>query len=384
MYLHTKLFKNLFILLISMICFSSFPIIAQKKECFPVRYVKKIFFDTTAKAEPQFIAYPIAAYSPETNFEFGISALHVRYAKGDTNNRLSEISGLAFYTLANQYGGILDHAIYSDKNKWFFLGKMKFQSFPLAYYGIGPNTSPDIKATVEAISFQVKERILHKIHGNVYGGLELDFQHLGNVNFAVEEGQIVDLPLGHTGSTNLGIGAGILFDNRHNVLNVRDGLFAEAAFLHYNDAIVSSYKFSSIFTDVRYFKPIRERNTLALQALGQFTFGNAPYNHLAQIGGESMMRGYYLGRFRDRHYLAAQAEYRMLPFSFAKRFGAAVFASTGSVFNHADPFHPSRLLLAGGAGVRFQLFPKKDIWLRFDLAFTSEGNGLYIFIGEAF
>jgi hypothetical protein len=381
MYLHTKLFKNQFILLFSFICFSS---LAQKKESFPVRYVKKIFFDTTAKSEPQFIAYPIAAYAPETSFEFGISALYVRYAKGDTNNRLSEMNGLAFYTLENQYGGILEHAIYSDKNKWFFLGKMKFQSFPLAYYGIGPNTTSQKKATVEAISFQAKERILHKIHGNIYGGLELDLQHLGNVNFDVVDGQSVDLPLGHEGSTNLGFGAGILYDNRHNVLNVRDGFFAEAAFLHYNDAIVSSYKFSSIFTDVRYFKQIRERNTLALHAYGQFTFGNAPFNQLAQIGGESMMRGYYLGRFRDRHYLAAQAEYRMLPFSFAKRFGAAVFASTGSVFNNADPFHPSRLLLAGGAGLRFQLFPKKDVWLRFDVAFTSEGNGVYIFIGEAF
>lgn len=380
----TKLFKKTILVFLFMHCFFVSPLYGQKRPSFPVRYVKKIFFDTTAKERAQFIAYPIAAYSPETSFEFGLSALYVRYAKGDTNNRLSEINALGFYTLENQYGGILEHALYSDKNTWFFLGKAKFQSFPISYFGIGSNTSPQKKATIEAISFQIKERVLRKISGNIYAGLELDLQHLGNVNFDVEDGQTVELPRGHQGSTNLGIGLGLIYDNRHNVLNVRKGFFAETAILHYNDMIFSTYQFTSVYSDLRFYKTIRKRNTLALHAYSQFTFGNVPFNQLSQIGGESIMRGYYLGRFRDHHYLTGQVEYRMLPFSFAKRFGAAVFVSTGSVFNDADPFHPNKLLLAGGAGLRFQLFPKKDIWLRFDVAFTREGNGVYIFIGESF
>jgi len=39
---------------------------------------------------------------------------------------------------------------------------------------------------------------------------------------------------------------------------------------------------------------------------------------------------------------------------------------------------------SAGAGIRFLLFPKKDIFTRLDLAFTREGTGVYIFIGEAF
>jgi hypothetical protein len=39
---------------------------------------------------------------------------------------------------------------------------------------------------------------------------------------------------------------------------------------------------------------------------------------------------------------------------------------------------------AGGLGVRFLLFPGKDIYTRFDVAFTNEGVGYYLFIGEAF
>jgi hypothetical protein len=96
------------------------------------------------------------------------------------------------------------------------------------------------------------------------------------------------------------------------------------------------------------------------------------------------MRGYYLGRFRDRNLLAAQIEYRMLPVSFAKRWGATVFASTGLVYNQLQHIERDHFLVAGGAGIRFLLFPKKDVWIRADFALTNEGHGIYIFVGEAF
>lgn len=358
---------------------------SQKKQSFPVRYLKRVFFDTMPKSQPQLLAYPIAAYSPETNVELGVSALYVRYAKGDTNNRLSEINGLAFYTLQNQFGGIIEHAIYSDKNTWFFLGKLKFQSFPLTFYGIGAE-APNVKLSkVEAFQFQLKERLLHKLHGNFYGGLEFDLQHLGRVRFNdYDTANYYEKPYGHAGSTNLGIGAGVLYDNRHNVLNVRHGFFSELAFLYYGKQFGGKYEFSSVFTDIRWFHPIRKRNVLALHAVGQFSLGHPPFNQLALLGGESIMRGYYLGRFRDRNLLAAQAEYRMLPFSFAKRWGATVFAGTGLVYNSIPTIESDHLLLAAGAGLRFLLFRKKDVWVRLDLAFTREGQGVYIYIGEAF
>ena len=120
---------------------------------------------------------------------------------------------------------------------------------------------------------------------------------------------------------------GLLYDNRQNVLNAREGLFAEIAILNYRKTIGASSNFSSIFTDLRVFYPIRKRNVLAIQSLGQFTIGDAPFNQNALMGGEMMMRGYYLGRYRDRNFLSIQSEYRMLPLSFAKKFGLAVFGS---------------------------------------------------------
>jgi hypothetical protein len=99
-----------------------------------------------------------------------------------------------------------------------------------------------------------------------------------------------------------------------------------------------------------------------------------------------MMRGYYLGRFRDKNQLATQVEFRMLPLplGFSKRIGAAAFAGTGTVFPDFSLASINKMVWSAGAGLRFLLFPKKDIYTRVDVAFTQEGSGFYLFIGEAF
>jgi len=345
---------------------------------FVKKYINGIINDTSDISKPQFLVYPTVAFAPETSWEFGISSLLVYYAKQDTANRLSEINGFTFFTLENQYG----------KDRWFFLGRIRFQSFPLFYHGIGNDTPKDYIARVDANQIFIKERVLRKIKRDLFIGLEIDFQRLSSVGFVPAEGNnnLEELPLGNQGSTNLGFGIGFVHDNRHNVLNVRKGLFSELALLHYNQAWGSTYNFTSVVSDNRIYRPIGENNVFAAHVLGQFNSGNVPFNQLALMGGESIMRGYYYGRYRDRNQLAAQLEYRFLPipFGFTDRLGAAVFAGAGKVFPEIKSFDLSNIVVSGGAGIRFLLFPKKDIYTRFDVAFTNEGPGYYLFIGEAF
>lgn len=344
--------------------------------------VNAFLLDTLPIEQPRFLAYPTIAYSPETRWEFGISALYIYYAKRDTINRLSEISAFTFITQESQYGFWLDHALYSDRNKWFYLGRFRWQSFPLLYYGIGPDTNEDPLAVVDANYLLFRERLLRKVYKSYYIGLEVDLQRLSNVGFNWEENADV-LPVGAGGSTNLGLGLGIVHDDRHNVLNVRKGWFAELAYLRYgigNNAL----NFSNLLIENRWYIPIRKSEVLAMQLLGQFVGGEVPFNQMAMMGGESLMRGYYLGRYRDRAMVAGQVEYRWLPFPFSKRWGGAAFLGLGQVAPEVSELQLSRLLPAGGVGLRFLLFKKKDIYTRVDVAFTEEGPGFYFFIGEAF
>lgn len=353
---------------------------------FFTRYLSNLLNDTSEVSRPQFLVYPTLAYAPETSWEIGFSSLYVYYANRDTSNRLSEINGFTFVTLENQFGIWFDHANYTDRDKWFFLGRLRIQSFPLKYHGIGMEAPEEYLSLVDANQIMLKERVLRELRKNLYFGLEFDFQRMSGVSFKDSpEAPVFERPLGSEGSNNLGIGAGLVYDDRHNVLNVRKGNFSELALLRYSGAL-STFDFTTLISDTRIFRPIGKTNVLALQFLGQFNWGNVPFNQMALMGGDSMMRGYYLGRFRDNNQLATQVEYRFLPLplGFTDRIGAAAFAGSATVFPDFSKASIHKVVWTAGGGLRFLLFPQKDIYTRFDVAFTQEGSGFYLFIGEAF
>ena len=388
-----KVFKLLIILVLSVFFVSSTQ--AQKKvKNQVVDYLKRVLKDTVSEEKSQFMMYPTLGYEPETSVEIGFSPLYVYYANEDVNNRLSEISGFVFYTLKNQFGARFEHAIYTDKDQWFFLGEFEFQRFPLQYYGIRNELDEvplDYASIVDARQFKIKERVLRKIANNFFIGFEADFRSLSKVEFKSAEGQDqlnIDLPFGAEGTTNLGLGVGLVYDERHNVLNVRDGFFSELGYVKFNPFWKSDVDYHNIVTDTRFYKSFNnKRNVIAAQFLGEFNFGgDVPFNQLALMGGQNMMRGYFLGRYRDNHMLATQIEYRMLPLKlgFTKRWGATVFSSLGTVFDEFSKIDNYDLKWAVGGGIRFLLFQNKDIYARLDYAITPDENGFYITIGEAF
>lgn len=348
------------------------------------RYFNNILNDTNDLSAPKFMTYPTLAYSPETSWEIGFSSLYIYSAKRNLLNRLSELKAFTFYTLENQYGIWLDHMLYTDKNTWFFLGKARYQSFPLLYFGIGPESQSEYISLIDGNYSLFRERFLRAVIPSLYFGLEFDFQRLSNVDYKDIKPGHQKPSFGADGSTNLGLGLGIVYDNIHNALNPREGIYSEWAFLTYNGDIGSDFNFTSYIIDNRFYRPVKKNTVLAAQLYGQFTLGNAPFNMLSLMGGESLMRGYYLGRYRDKNLIAGQLEYRILPFKFSNRWGASAFMAAGQVYNENESFQFKNVLPTGGVGLRFLVFPEKDIYTRVDVAFTQEGRGIYFFIGEAF
>ena len=120
---------------------------------------------------------------------------------------------------------------------------------------------------------------------------------------------------------------------------------------------------------------------LAWQGLGIFSFGSVPYRNLAVLGGNSIMRGYYAGRYRDKKFLGTQVEYR---FPVYKRFSGVTFASAGQVAGELSEISFSEFKFAGGAGLRFAVLPKEKLNLRLDVAHGNETINYYIVLSESF
>jgi hypothetical protein len=358
---------------------------STQSKFFLTRIINKMTGDSLDPGKPRLLLYPTLGYTPETSWEIGLSALALFHAKNDVHrSRLSEIQAFTFYTVNRQVGLWMDHAIYTKDNNWFFLGRWRWQQFPLLYYGIGPDTPKSDYAVVDGEQGMIRQRILRKIKGNLFFGPQLDWQAIYEPNFSVNEGPM-HMPPGTAGSSNLGLGAGLVFDTRENVLNVRKGYFAEVAWFDYQRKWGSDFSFTNLTLDFRGYWPMKNPDqVLAVQAFGQFQGGQAPFNQLALLGGDGLMRGYYLGRFRDRNYAAVAAEYRFLPFPFSKRFGGTVFASAGTVSPRLRQMQWRNIKPAAGIGLRYLIFPGKDIYVRVDFAFTPEGNGFYFYNGEAF
>lgn len=350
-------------------------------------WVKRQLNDTTVGTHARVVAYPTFAFAPETSVELGVRTFSLFNVYGDTaRNRLSEVNLYLFGTFKGQFGGWVENAVFSNQNLFFFLGRVRYQQFPLLYFGIGPGAPKDYTALVNSRFFQIRQRVLRQAVGHWYLGLEFDFQDMRRVTFEKNDQLLTTgLPLGAAGSTNTGLGPALVYDSRPNILNVRRGEFLEVGALFYDARLGNRYPYRGLILDARAYRPLgRTNRVLAAQVYGNFLTGQVPFNNLALLGGESLMRGYYLGRYRDKNLVAAQVEARWLPFAFSKRWGGALFAGAGGVAPTVGDFRLDGFRWAAGGGIRFAIYPKKDVYIRGDVGFTREGRGFYISLGEAF
>lgn len=93
------------------------------------------------------------------------------------------------------------------------------------------------------------------------------------------------------------------------------------------------------------------------------------------------IRGYEIGRYRDRRMLVGQVEYRRELFW---GLGAVAFFGLGEVGETFGDFNGSNILPGGGLGARLTLAEENHIDLRIDYAWGRDSSALYIGLMEAF
>lgn len=93
------------------------------------------------------------------------------------------------------------------------------------------------------------------------------------------------------------------------------------------------------------------------------------------------MRGYHEGRYMDKQYLAAQAEYRAPLFW---RIGTVAFAGLGEVAPSLDAFEINRIKPSYGLGMRVVINKAERVNIRLDYGWGKDTSGFYLEITEAF
>src|SRR5690606_31665454 len=139
--------------------------------------------------------------------------------------------------------------------------------------------------------------IERKISSKIYAGINA---HFDNFNMEdIEKGGVFEDPavLGKKGGKYLALGGSFLFDSRNVTTYTTKGAFLRLKYAYAPDIWRDDHFSSNLLEiDSRGFISPLPNLPFAIQALYRGTFGSqVPYYIYRDLGGDSSMRGYYLG-----------------------------------------------------------------------------------------
>lgn len=153
----------------------------------------------------------------------------------------------------------------------------------------------------------------------------------------------------------------------------------------FDDRDDGRYSFHRLEADLQqYISLLRNRRVLALRALASVSDADegaqVPFYLQRTLGGPDDLRGFRRFRFRDRHALLLQAEYRWEIFTAVD---GAIFYDAGKVASRIEDLDLRDLESDYGIGFRFGT--SNGVFLRVEGAFGSSGGKHFIFrFGNAF
>lgn len=322
---------------------------------------------------------PVVFYTPETSAGLG-GGLTLTFPRGEPHEHLrpNSLQTFGLYSLKNQYMFFLSPEVHSHDDAWRFRPIFMFSYYPDTFYGIGRDVSKDDEEDFTTETVVIRPQLLRRVHSHWNAGLFLKWKRTDVVEIE-DDGQLVqrDLP-GVDGSRFVGLGPILEWDSRDQLFYPTRGSWHQLTAEFYRDGMGSDHDYERYTLDLRHYRSFRENHVVAGQLTATTLSGEIAFNEFARI---DIMRGILASRYRDRHAVSAQVEYR---FPLYKRLSGVTFVSAGDVMNRWSDLDPGELKFAGGAGLRFQLNPRDRINMRLDIGIGSDGVFPYFRMLEAF
>jgi outer membrane protein assembly factor BamA len=339
-----------------------------------------------ASYKNKLLVFPLLASSPETSWVFGVAnAFIFKTAKNDSVLRVSTIPSGILYTLNNQILVALGANIFLPKERYIIRFENSFSKFPDKFWGLGNNTDDKTSESYTFTQFYINPQLYRKVYGSLFLGGGLDFQRVFDIQYNSGGYFDQDKVLGvfdRSSYSVFGLSLFINYDSRNHAYVPDRGSLFRVRFSNFDKRIGSDYDFRTLEIDFRKFFRVTKKSIFAVQSLSTFNFGDTPYRNLAILGGNSMMRGYFAGRFRDQKFAGVQAEYR---FPIKGRFGGVAFAGFGQVANSFADFAFDKIKPSIGTGIRAAVLRKEKLNLRFDIAAGAGGAlNYYVVLAESF
>jgi outer membrane protein assembly factor BamA len=340
--------------------------------------------DSVDTFKPSVNAYPFVFYTPETEFAFGGGGILTFYTARDTILNPSSVTLSGYYSTNKSYSLYLKSNLFFFQNRSSGVVKLSFDNIIDRYYGVGSET-PEIEDaeyvlgyTGGTLEYQIPPGIaITDRSGIIIKAGNYEIRDPQNNPYLLNDTTLI----GREGGVVSGLGVVWVWDTRDQVFFPNRGGFTEVRFVVYTKDLGSDFTFTWLNANARRYWAFAKDKVLAAQIYLETTGGTPPFFELPKLGGANVMRGYFLGRYRDKDYFAFQAEYRQY---FWNRFGFVAFAGFGDVARDLTALSIGRLKPTYGFGIRFLFNEKENVNLRADIGFGKDTNGIYFGIEEAF
>lgn len=346
------------------------------------------------KNSKTFVAIPIINNNPTMKTGFGANAMYMfKLNKKDKASPPSMISLVGFFTTNKSYVVVPYASLFWKENKnraIIAIGTVGVHHDHTYSDHLNSNDLTEARLIYKEFRTFFWLEYSHKVVGNWYlganfSGSKVRYQFNQGTE---EENRFTEEFFKQRGiedNFTSSVGVSLSFDNRDYIYYPTQGFQLIVKPKFYQKWLGSDNNYTD--TDVTltgYFK-LRSNMVLATMASGNFSTGDVPFSGYQSFGTRNTLRGYPGGKYRGKYMTAVQAEYR---WRFYRRWGAVLFAGTGSVWGNEeepDGFANRSWLPSAGIGARFMISKVKKINIRVDYAVGVDGNqGIYFGMREAF
>jgi hypothetical protein len=330
---------------------------------------------------------PLVAPVPFKNTQLGwglavmLGAIH-RFDP-DTTLKPSTGAVAGFYTENHSWGLMAMEMARLHHDDWRVRGMLAHMSLRYDFYGIGEaageaGLSIPLQQELDMGSVSVVRRIMPGLYLGptlLWMRTHVDLSEPpATVQPAPEDAQTADL---------VAPGLEAELDTRNDDYWPTSGSLGKLKGSFFTEALGSSRTFQRYLGAWSWYGRMPSpRLVLATNVNVMAAAGDAPFYALPSVGsGRFPLRGYTIGRYRDRVMAASQGELR---YHFETRFAVVAFGGFGLVAPNIPGIFDARILPAGGVGLRYRLVRNFPLHMRLDDAWGRDENLIYFGVGEAF
>ena len=318
-------------------------------------------------------------YASDTKFGLGLVAAGLY--RTDPNDSILPPSNVSLYGDVSSVGfymlGVRGNHI-APKGRYRIDYHLYFYSFPADFWGIGYEMGDNDanKSDMKRWQAQAEVSFLFRVADNFYIGPMASYDYV--IGKHIERPELLQGMDQHT--WDVGAGVSLVYDNRDNLTNPHRGIYLNINQMFRPGFMGNDYAFSTTAFRFDAYQRLGKGTVLAEDIGANLNFGNPSWGMMAELGGTHSMRGYYEGRYRDKHSLEATVELRQHVW---KRNGIVVWVGAGTIFPKFSALRSKQILPNAGVGYRWEF--KKNVNVRLDYGFGKSGQSGFLFnINEAF